>query len=142
MGFVNRKLEENEIREYVLDYPRKGKKAKFVGGTIDTENDVRLFYYANGPIGKMEPCDIYSFVFDYKGKVFFINLKEKLLIKNDVHWYLACDVSHFNSEQLQSLREAMKVYAYEGFNIREWNMLMKDSSYITRNDKSNVFIEF
>ena len=141
MGFVNRMLEENEIREYVLAYPRKGIKGGFRGGTIDTENDVRLFRYANGSIGKMEPCDIYSFVFDYKGKVFYIDLRQEIS-GNDVHWYLACDVSRFNSEQLQSLREALKVYAYEGFDIWAWNRSIKDPSYITMNDKSNVFVEF
>ena len=141
MGFVNRKLEENEVREYVLSYPMKGKKAKSIGATIDAENDVRILCYANGPIGKMEPSDIYSFVFDYKGKVFYIDLRQEIC-GNDVHWYLACDVSHFNNEQLQSLREAMKVYAYEGFDIWVWNRSIKDPSYISMNDKSNVFVEF
>ena len=101
MGFVNRKLEENEIREYVLSHPKYGKKMAYRGGTIDEENDVRLFCYGNGPI--MEPSDIFSFVFDYKGKVFYIDLKKEIS-GNDVHWYLACDVSRFNSTQLQSLR--------------------------------------
>ncbi len=139
MGFVNRKLEENEVREYVLGYPDDGKRMAYRGGTIDTENDVRLFCYANGPI--MEPSDIYSFIFDYKGKIFYIDLRQELS-GNDVHWYLDCDISHFNSEQLQSLREAMKVYAYEGFEKCEWSSSIKDPSYITMNDKSNVFVEF
>ena len=47
MGFVNRMLEEDERKEYVLDYPSKGIRGKFIGGTIDDENDVRLFNYAN-----------------------------------------------------------------------------------------------
>lgn len=139
MGFVNRKLEENEIREYVLSHPKYGKKMAYRGGTIDAENDVRLFCYGNGPI--MEPSDIYSFVFDYKGKVFYIDLRQEIS-GNDVHWYLACDLRHFNREQLNSLREGMKVYAYEGFDLREWMRSMKDPSYITFNDRSNVCIEF
>ncbi|MGN0317083.1 MAG: hypothetical protein ACI4E1_04010 [Lachnospira sp.] len=133
MGFVNRKLEEDEIREYVLAYPRKGVKAAFRGGTIDTENDVRLFCYANGPKGKMEPCDIYSFVFDYKGKVYYINLRKKTS-EHVVHWYSACDLVHFNSEQLHSLREAIKVYAYLGYSIH--------NSFMEINDSVNVNIEF
>ncbi|MGN0319055.1 MAG: hypothetical protein ACI4E1_14080 [Lachnospira sp.] len=141
MGFVNRKLEEDERREYVLDYPMKGKKAKSIGATIDAENDVRILCYANGPIGKREPCDIYSFIFDYKGNVYYVDLRQEIC-GNDVHWYSACNVSRFNSEQLQSLREAMKVYAYEGFDIWVWNRSIKDPSYITMNDKSNVFVEF
>ena len=133
MGFVNRKLEENEIREYVLRDPYEGIKGGFRGGTIDTENDVRLFCYANGEIGKMEPCDVYSFVFDYKGKVYYINLRKKIS-EHVVHWYLACDLRHFNSEQLQSLREAMKVYAYLGYNIHD--------SLMEINDLVDVCIEF
>ena len=139
MGFVNRKLEENEVREYVLSHPKYGKKMAYRGGTIDAENDVRLFCYGNGPI--MEPSDIFSFIFDYKGKVYYVDLKKKIS-EHVVHWYLACDISHFNSEQLQSLREAMRVYAYEGFNLREWMRSINDSSYITMNDRSNVYIEF
>ncbi len=77
MGFVNRMLEENEIKEYVLEYPGKGNKAKAIGGTIDKENDVKLFCYANGPSGKREPSDIYSFIFDYKGKVYYVHLRKK-----------------------------------------------------------------
>ncbi len=142
MGFVNRMLEENERREYVLGYPSKGKRGAFRGGTIDDENDVRLFNYANGPRGKREPCDIYSFVFDYKGKVYYVHLRQEVPCGNDVHWYSACDMSDFNSEQLHSLRDAMKVYACEGFNLRECMRLKDNPSYITRNDRSNIFVNF
>ena len=131
MGFVNRKLEENEVREYVLSHPKYGKKMAYRGGTIDAENDVRLFCYGNGPI--MEPSDIFSFIFDYKGKVYYVDLKKKIS-EHVVHWYLACDISHFNSEQLQSLREAMKVYAYLGYNIHD--------SLMEINDLVDVCIEF
>ncbi len=134
MGFVNRMLEENERREYVLSYPYEGDRGAFIGGTIDDENDVRLFNYANGPSGKREPCDIYSFVFDYKGKVYYVHLRQEVPCGNDVHWYSACDLSGFNSEQLQSLRDAMKVYAYEGYHIHD---MFKEL-----NEKSTVYIEF
>ena len=131
MGFVNRRLDENEVREYILEYPRNGEKVRYKGGTIDTENDVRLFCYANGPI--MEPSDIYSFIFDYKRKVFFINLRQELS-RNDVHWYSWSGQVNLNEEQLQSLRKAIKVYAYDGFSVRVSAMEM--------NDSSNVYVEF
>ena len=69
MGFVNCALEESERRTYRT--PRMRQDMVFGGGTIDRENDVRLFCYANGPV--REPSDIYSFVFDYKGEVFDID---------------------------------------------------------------------
>ncbi len=43
-------------------------------------------------------------------------------------------MSGFNSEQLQSLRDAMKVYAYEGYHIHD---MFKEL-----NEKSTVYIEF
>lgn len=36
----------------------------------------------------------------------------------------------------------MKVYAYHGFMINEWNQLKRDPLAITENDECNVFIEF
>ncbi len=144
MGFVNRMLEEDERREYVLDYPSKGIRGKFIGGTIDDENDVRLFNYANGHKGKMEPCDIYSFVFDYKGKVFFVHLRQRIPCGNDVHWSFASnsDKNKFTESEIMFLREAMKVYAYHGFMINEWNQLKLNPLAITENDECNIFIEF
>lgn len=81
----------------------------------------------------MEPSDIYSFVFDYKRKVFFINLKQEVS-RNDVHWYSCSDLRKLNEEQLQSLRKAIKVYAFDGFSPRDSAMEMKDSC--------NVYVEF
>ena len=144
MAFVNRKLEENEIREYVLKWPDEGQTYRCPGATIDDQNDVRLFFYGNGPANKREPSDYYQFVFDYKGEVYFIELRRELLNKNDVHWYFGSHLgkNKLNSEQLQSLREAMKVYAYEGFSMYDWVGKQKDPSYISLNEEGNVYVEF
>ena len=137
MGFVNRMLEEAERREYVLEDPREGIKAKIAGGTIDDENDIRLFNYANGPKGKREPSDVYSFLFDYKGKILFVHLMKRLQ-GNEIHWSFAGNKDLLSEEELDSLREAMKVYAYEGFSLYEWNRLQKKLIDVTFNDKCEV----
>ena len=144
MGFVNRMLGEDERREYVLEYPSREVKGKIVGGTIDDEKDVRLFNYANGPKGKMEPCNIYSFLFDYKGKVIFVHLRRELPSGNDVHWYFESEIAkkELSEKELECLREAMKVYAYHGFMTNEWTRLQKNPFSSTENDKCNIFIEF
>ncbi len=141
MGFVNRMLEEDERREYVLEYPKEGIKAKIVGGTIDDENDIRLFLYANGPEVNREPCDVHSFVFDYKGKIFFVHLKQEIH-KNEIHWYFESGKDVLNEKEIESLREAMKVYVYHGFDIRDWNQLQKNPATVTVNDRCEAFIEF
>ena len=146
MAFVNRKLEENEIREYVLKWPREGVKARRNGGTIDDENNVRLFCYGNGETNKREPSDYYQFVFDYKGKVYFIELRRKLAVGDVVFWEdggrYDWTVNRLTEEQKQSLREAMKVYAYEGFDIGEWVRKQKYPNYVCSNDGVTVIIEF
>ena len=82
-------------------------------GTIDRENDVRLFCYANGPV--MEPSDVYSFVFDYKGEVFDIDFYQSWLNHDTVDWKIKYSDKDLNKEQLESLREAMRVFAVIGY---------------------------
>ena len=60
MAFVNDKLREEERKEYNIPYTSKVKS--FYGGTIDRENDIKLFLLSNGPV--MEPSDKFTFVFD------------------------------------------------------------------------------
>ena len=111
MGFVNCALEESERRTYRT--PGMRKDMVFWGGTIDRENDVRLFCYANGPV--REPSDIYSFVFDYKGEVFDIDFYQSWLNHDTVDWKIKYSDKDLNKEQLESLREAMKVFAVIGY---------------------------
>ena len=111
MGFVNCALEESERRTYRT--PGMRKDMVFWGGTIDRENDVRLFCYANGPV--MEPSDIYSFLFDYKGEVFDIDFYQSWLNHDTVDWKIKYSDKDLNKEQLESLREAMKVFAVIGY---------------------------
>ena len=113
MGFVNCALEESERRAYRTS--RMDKAMAFGGGTIDRENDVRLFCYANGPV--REPSDIYSFIFDYKGEVFDIDFVKYWPKHDTVRWIKLRSIKDLNEEQLESLREAMKVYADIGYDI-------------------------
>ena len=110
MGFVNCALEESERRSY--ETSRMDKAMAFGGGTIDRENDVRLFCYANGPV--REPSDVYSFVFDYKGEVFDIDFVKYWPKHDTIRWILHTK-KKLNEEQLESLREAMKVFAFIGY---------------------------
>ena len=111
MGFVNCALEEREERTYKTS--RMYEERIFGGGTIDRENDVRLFCYANGPV--REPSDVYSFVFDYKGEVFDVDFVQDWPKHDTVRWIKVYSNKNLNEEQLKSLREAMKVYAYNGY---------------------------
>ena len=111
MEFVNCALEESERRTY--ETSRMNKAMAFGGGTIDRENDVRLFCYANGPV--REPSDIYSFVFDYKGEVFDIDFGQNWPKYDTVRWIKLHTNKKLNEEQLESLREAMKVFAFIGY---------------------------
>ena len=111
MGFVNCALEESERRTY--ETSRMNKAMAFGGGTIDLENDVRLFCYANGPV--REPSDIYSFVFDYKGEVFDVDFVQHWPKHDTVRWIKLRSIKDLNEEQLESLREAMKVFAFVGY---------------------------
>ena len=114
MGFVNSRLSEDEMKEY--DIPRYG-KVKFGGGTIDREKGIRLFDYANGPV--REPSDLFDFVFDWDGCVIFVGLKQKLE-NGIVSWSLDYikipeNAKMERSEVIEELRQAMKVYGYEGY---------------------------
>ncbi len=111
MGFVNCALEESERRTYHISNLHRD--MAFGGGTIDRENDVRLFCYANGPV--REPSDIYSFVFDYKGEVFDIDFVQHWPEHDTVRWIKLRSIKDLNEEQLESLREAMKVFAFVGY---------------------------
>ena len=111
MGFVNCALEESERRTY--ETSRMNKAMAFGGGTIDRENDVRLFCYANGPV--REPSDVYSFVFDYKGEVFDVDFVQNWPKHDTVRWIKLRSNKDLNEEQLKSLREGMKVFAAIGY---------------------------
>ena len=111
MGFVNCALEESERRTYRT--PRMSQDMVFGGGTIDRENDVRLFCYANGPV--REPSDIYSFIFDYKGEIFDVDFYQSWLNHDTIDWRMMYTNKELNEEQLESLREAMKVFAFIGY---------------------------
>ena len=116
MGFINSRLSEDEIREY--DIPEY-RKFKFGGGTIDREKGIRLFKYANGPGDIRDPSNLFDFVFDWDGCVMFVGLKRKLE-NSTISWSLDyLDIPESTqlerSEVIEELRQAMKVYGYEGY---------------------------
>lgn len=111
MAFENCKLEDEEQREYIIPYTNE--KVEFSGGTIDRKNNIRLHMYANGPI--MEPSDEFSFIFDYKGRIMYPVLRRELK-GDDVSWYLLNPSGVDDNENIMNaFREAMNVYAYEGY---------------------------
>ena len=114
MAFVNDELRDEERKEYSIPYTKK--KKAFYGGTIDRENDIKLFYLSNGPV--MEPSNKYKFIFDYKGAVKYPTLV-KVVKDYDVTWYLFhSDGLDKDPAAIQALREAFKVYAYLGYEDR------------------------
>ena len=88
MGFVIRKLKEDEIRKYVLKekvirYRFSNYVAEFPGGVIDDENDVRMFIYGNA-IGEMQ---MYGYGgIDYKNGRKILNLEYKGELYKWKHW--------------------------------------------------------
>ena len=126
MAFENCELNENELRSYDPGYPwMSWLHGEFIpdAGTIDRENDIRLFNYGNGPVD--EPSDLFQFIFDYKGIPLKVEFRQAL--KDwDVYWYggyiepdkvFPYDIK----DVMQALREAMEVYAYGGYDFMEMN---------------------
>lgn len=151
MGFENRPLEENEKKEYEITFPdeMKGEKIIFSGGTINTTDDVKLFCYANKSVGKVNRPDdwrlgIHYFLFDYKGKVIFIRLRRRYTSMGDVIWRFANieEGKKLEKEEIESLKRAMKVYACKGYNRVDWNAKMKDTSYVSINEKTAIYVDF
>ena len=122
MAFQICKLDELEKREYTITmFPRFGEKLKPNGGIIDFENDIRLFYYGNGPYS--EPCNEYQFIFDYKGVAMNINISEKV-IKNDIYYSLLKVEGNGQlciDEIKPFLRDAISIYGTNKYAFSEEN---------------------
>lgn len=126
MAFENCRLNEDEKRSYNPGYPwQEWLHGEFMpdAGTIDRENDIRLFKYGNGPVD--EPSDLYQFIFDYKGIPLKVQFQQ-VLKDWDVYWYggyiepnkvFPYDIK----DVMQALRDAMMVYAYRGYDFMEMN---------------------
>lgn len=136
MAFKNCELNDNELRKYDPGYPwQEWLHGEFMprAGTIDRENDIRLFKYGNGPVD--EPSDLYQFIFDYKGIPFQVQLG-RVLEDWDVHWRGCCFLNEIDGLEydhdavMQALRDAMTVYAYGGYGS------------VKTNEKVTVHIEF
>lgn len=135
MAFKNCELNENDRREYNPGYPYMDEVFKPQGGTIDFENNIRLFNYGNGPVD--EPSDLYQFILDYKGFPLEVEFKQ-ILCENDVYWR-GCSIKQVKDfpydykDVIQTLRDALKVYAYVGYSF---------STLMQMNEKAIVHIEF
>ena len=116
MAFQICKLEETEKREYTLTmFPRCGEKLKPDGGIIDFENNIRLFYYGNGPY--RESCGEYQFIFDYKDTAMNINIGKKIA-ENDVYYSLieVQNNGQVNVDEIKPfLREAIRIFGIHKF---------------------------
>lgn len=126
MAFENCRLSDDELRKYDPGYPwQEWLHGEFMpgAGTIDRENDIRLFKYGNGPVD--EPSDLFQFIFDYKGIPLKVESK-KVLGEHDVYWR-GCSIERvkdfpYDYEDVkQALRDAMTVYAFDGYHFKEEN---------------------
>ena len=125
MAFKAYTLKEIERRTYTLTmWPRTGEIITPKGGIIDYDNDIRLFYYGNGPY--REASKEYQFIYDYKGTVMNINIAEEIK-DNDIYYSLieiegtgSLDVNDIKS----SLSEAICLFGYRRYFINE--EFMKD----------------
>lgn len=138
MAFENCRLNDDEKRSYDPGYPwQEWLHGEFMPGvgTIDRENDIRLFKYGNGPVD--EPSDLFQFIFDYKGFPLRVQFRQAVK-KDDVYW-CDCGIERvkdfpYDYEDVkQSLRDAMKVYAFIGYS---------SSTVMKINEKTIVHIEF
>jgi hypothetical protein len=128
MNFKNCILEDNEKREYRLP---DGTREVFTTGTVDYDNDIRLHCYENGPI--MELSDVFSFVIDYKGNVYYKKFMRDLT-DGGVTWSAISSLKELDEQVVQALREALMKYAIYGFSY--------DDDFMIRNEKSKVHIAF
>ena len=130
MAFRICTLDESEKREYTLTmFPRYGEKLRPDGGIIDSENDIRLFYYGNGPF--REPCSEFQFIFDYKGVAMNINIFEK--IKESCSWIGEIysypgelEQEALASEVFKALKGERQILKYEGKPVFEGFEFLKD----------------
>lgn len=119
MSFENRILKEEEKRNYIVTEDNKQEQVRFRVGTIDAENDIRLFWI--GRVGDwMEPSTTSRFLYDYKGKVFELVMKYEIIGPRDISWKCIEGVERLNQEQREGLRQAFYTYKKHGFNMMEY----------------------
>ena len=126
MGFVIRKLKEDEIRKYVLKekvirYRFSNYVAEFPGGVIDDENDVRMFIYGNAmrpyesPFWDMKDSYTQYGILDYKGEVIFftvyVTCENCIKIWRLKEFYTKNDIE----EKKDFLKRALIAYKGEGY---------------------------
>ena len=111
MAFHFDKLSENEYRTYTLTmWPRSGEQFTPKGGIIDWDNNIRLFYYGNGPY--RSASNEYQFIFDFKGTVMNVNIGKKVE-ENDLYYSLLQidGADSINIEDIKPfLREALRLF--------------------------------
>jgi len=154
MGFVNRELKENEKRQYQLEYPRcnlkfRDKIYKFDGGTIDDENDIRIFIYGDAMISgpdyrELNDQHIKYGLMDYKNEVLYFTVRKTYRNGDDVYWSIDQKewLSELDAEKINILKDALYIYHDEGYNFRSLMKKQKDSEYRLPNDRGDVYVDF
>lgn len=92
MGNIETANQSNLVSAHGIfnTYRDPSHRITFSGGTIDDENDVRLFIYGDargvGPdFGEITDLQIKYGLMDYKGEVFFFKVRQKY-VQWEVHW--------------------------------------------------------
>lgn len=119
MAFKRYMFKKEELRTYTLTmWPRKGEKITPKGGIVDLENDIRLFYYGNGPY--REASKEYQFIFDYKGIALNVNVGE--IIEDYDIYYKLIEIDKeelITKEMKEALSDAIRFYGniqYDDYN--------------------------
>ena len=132
MAFKNIKIPEENRKEYEVD----GEIIEPWFCTIDEEKNIILFDY--GTVYE-EPDEIY-FALIWKNKIIKSKLHQKIVNKNTTIWELLAinipkDIEFFREEIIVALREAMKVYGFNGDVAYLFNM---DESLLNKTGKTII----
>lgn len=132
MAFKNIKIPKESIKEYEVD----GEIIEPWFCTIDEEKNIILFDY--GTVYE-EPDEIY-FALIWENKIIKSKLHQKVVNKNTTIWELLAinipkDIEIFREEIIADLREAMKVYGFNGDVAYLFNM---DESLLNKTGKTII----
>lgn len=132
MAFKNIRIPKESIKEYEVD----GEIIEPWFCTIDEEKNIILFDY--GTVYE-EPDEIY-FALIWKNKIIKSKLHQKVVNKNTTIWELLAinipkDIEVYRDEIIADLREAMKVYGFDGDAAYLFNM---DESLLNKTGKTII----
>ena len=137
MAFKNRRIGKDERREYNVEYfdelaYRGTKSESFSSGTVDDENNIWLLTF--GQLGDpMDNEEWEGFIFDYNGEIFYLYLRYELGEGDTITWYDLESDRPLDDKQMQSLRDAFRVYKRNGTSL---------TSCIEFNERYETIIRF